>query len=81
MDNIKDKTAIVGIGYTPQGKVPGRSSLSFHLEAARNAQAHYLWGLASLGLNETSDAAAHFKAALAADPNFAAAARALARIK
>ena len=49
--------------------------------AARNAQAHYLWGLASLGLNETSDAAAHFKAALAADPNFAAAARALARIK
>jgi acetyl-CoA acetyltransferase len=37
MDSLKDKSAIVGIGYTPQGKVPGRSSLSFHLEAARNA--------------------------------------------
>jgi acetyl-CoA acetyltransferase len=37
MDNLRDKTAIVGVGYTPQGKVPGRSSLSFHLEAARNA--------------------------------------------
>jgi tetratricopeptide (TPR) repeat protein len=49
--------------------------------AARNAQAHYLWGLASFGLSEAADAAAHFKAALAADPNFVAAARALARIK
>ncbi|MGD0781908.1 MAG: DUF5107 domain-containing protein, partial [Candidatus Aminicenantales bacterium] len=49
--------------------------------AARIAQAHYLWGLASLGLNETADAAAHFKAALAADPNFAAASRALAGMK
>jgi acetyl-CoA acetyltransferase len=37
MDSIKDKAAIVGVGYTPQGKVPGRSALSFHLEAARNA--------------------------------------------
>lgn len=37
METLKDKAAIVGIGYTPQGKVPGRSSLSFHLEAARNA--------------------------------------------
>jgi acetyl-CoA acetyltransferase len=37
MENLKDKTAIVGVGYTPQGKVPGRTSLSFHLEAARNA--------------------------------------------
>ncbi|MBW2030099.1 MAG: thiolase family protein [Deltaproteobacteria bacterium] len=37
MENMKDKTAIVGVGYTPQGKVPGRSSLSFHVEAARNA--------------------------------------------
>jgi hypothetical protein len=27
----------VGVGYTVQGKVPGRSSMSFHLEAARNA--------------------------------------------
>ncbi len=37
MENIKDKAAIVGVGYTVQGKVPGRSSMSFHLEAARNA--------------------------------------------
>ncbi|MFC1971447.1 thiolase family protein, partial [Chloroflexota bacterium] len=28
---------IVGVGYTPQGKVPGRSALSFYLEAAKNA--------------------------------------------
>jgi acetyl-CoA acetyltransferase len=37
METLKDKAAIVGVGYTPQGKVPGRTSLSFHLEAARNA--------------------------------------------
>ena len=37
MESLKDKAAIVGVGYTPQGKVPGRTSLSFHLEAARNA--------------------------------------------
>lgn len=37
MDNMKDKAAIVGVGYTVQGKVPGRSSMSFHLEAAKNA--------------------------------------------
>jgi acetyl-CoA acetyltransferase len=34
---IKDKYAIVGVGYTPQGRVPGRTSLSFHLEACVNA--------------------------------------------
>lgn len=34
---IKDKYAIVGVGYTPQGKIPGRSALSFHLEACANA--------------------------------------------
>jgi acetyl-CoA acetyltransferase len=34
---MKDKAAIVGVGYTPQGKVSGRSSLSFHLEAGANA--------------------------------------------
>jgi 3-oxoacyl-[acyl-carrier-protein] synthase III len=33
----KDKYAIVGVGYTPQGRVPGRTSLSFHLEASANA--------------------------------------------
>ena len=37
METMKDRTALVGIGYTTQGKVPGRSSLSFHVEAARNA--------------------------------------------
>lgn len=34
---LKDKYAIAGVGFTPQGKVPGRSSLSFHLEACANA--------------------------------------------
>lgn len=36
-ENVKNKYAIVGVGYTPQGKVPGRSALSFHLEACANA--------------------------------------------
>jgi acetyl-CoA acetyltransferase len=35
--SLKDKSAIVGIGYTNQGKVPGRSALSLYLEASRNA--------------------------------------------
>jgi len=34
---LKKKYAIVGVGYTPQGRVPGRTSLSFHLEASSNA--------------------------------------------
>ena len=34
---LKDKFAVVGVGYTPQGKVPERTSLSFHLEAVANA--------------------------------------------
>ncbi|MFO7838834.1 MAG: hypothetical protein R6X08_04985 [Desulfosalsimonadaceae bacterium] len=34
---IKDKYAIAGLGYTPQGKVPERTSLGFHLEACANA--------------------------------------------
>ena len=37
MEGMKDKAAIVGVGYTPQGKIPGRSSVSFHAEAGRNA--------------------------------------------
>ncbi|MBI4186609.1 MAG: thiolase family protein [Chloroflexi bacterium] len=37
MESLRDKVAIVGVGYTPQGKVPGRSAISFHVEAARNA--------------------------------------------
>ena len=35
--NLKDKYAIVGVGYTPQGKVQDRTALSFHLEASANA--------------------------------------------
>lgn len=35
--NIKDQFAIAGVGYTPQGKLPDRTTLSFHLEAGANA--------------------------------------------
>ena len=35
--SLKDKYAIVGIGYTPQGRVPNRTALSFHVEACANA--------------------------------------------
>ena len=35
--DLKERYAIVGVGYTPQGKVPGRTALSFHLEACANA--------------------------------------------
>jgi acetyl-CoA acetyltransferase len=34
---LRDKCAIVGIGSTPQGRVPGRTALSFHVEASANA--------------------------------------------
>ena len=34
---LKDKYAIVGIGYTPQGKVPERTAMSFYAEAGANA--------------------------------------------
>jgi acetyl-CoA acetyltransferase len=37
MENLKNKVAIVGVGYTPQNRVPGRSALSYHIEAATNA--------------------------------------------
>ncbi|MFP4194363.1 MAG: hypothetical protein ACLFRO_05410 [Desulfobacterales bacterium] len=33
----RDKYAVAGVGYTPQGKIPGRTSLSFHLEACAEA--------------------------------------------
>lgn len=39
MDDLKNKIAIVGVGYTPQGKIPGRTAISFHTEAIRNALA------------------------------------------
>jgi len=35
--SLKDKYAIVGVGYTPQGRVPGRTALSFYVEAGANA--------------------------------------------
>ena len=35
--SLKDKYAIVGVGYTPQGRVPDRTALSLHLEAISNA--------------------------------------------
>ena len=35
--NLKDKYAIVGVGYTPQGRVPHRTALSFYVEACANA--------------------------------------------
>jgi acetyl-CoA acetyltransferase len=34
---IKDKYAIVGVGYTPQGRIANRTALSFHAEAISNA--------------------------------------------
>ena len=35
--SLKDKCAIVGLGYTAQGRVPGRSPMSFYVEASKNA--------------------------------------------
>ena len=35
--SIKEKYAIVGVGYTPQGRITGRTELSFQLEAIINA--------------------------------------------
>lgn len=35
--SLKDKYAIVGVGYTPQGRVPGRTALSFYVQACANA--------------------------------------------
>ena len=35
--SLKDKCAIVGLGYTAQGRVPGRSAMSFYIDASKNA--------------------------------------------
>jgi len=35
--SLKDKYAIVGVGYTPQGRIPGRTALSFYVESCVNA--------------------------------------------
>ena len=37
--SLKNKCAIVGLGYTAQGRVPGRSAMSFYLEASKDALA------------------------------------------
>ena len=37
LSHLKNKIAIVGVGYTAQGKVPGRTAMGFHAEAIRNA--------------------------------------------
>lgn len=37
LEHLKNRFAIVGVGYTPQGKIPGRTAVSFHVEAIRNA--------------------------------------------
>lgn len=50
MECYSDKFAIVGVGYTPQGKVPGRTALSFHLEACANA-------IADAGIKKTRSTA------------------------
>lgn len=34
---LRNKYAFAGVGYTPQGVVPGRSAASFYLEASMNA--------------------------------------------
>jgi acetyl-CoA acetyltransferase len=35
--SLKDKYAIVGVGYTPQGRIPDRTALSFYVEAGSKA--------------------------------------------
>jgi len=37
MESLKDRVAIVGVGYTAQGRKPGRTAMSYHVEAAKNA--------------------------------------------
>lgn len=36
-DHLKGQIAIVGVGYTKQGKIPDRTAVGFHAEAIRNA--------------------------------------------
>jgi len=37
MESLRNKVAIVGVGYTPQNREPGRTAMSYHIEAIRNA--------------------------------------------
>ena len=36
-ENLRNRIAIAGVGYTPQGKVADRTAVSFHVEAVKNA--------------------------------------------
>lgn len=38
-EELRNKIAVVGVGYTAQGKVEGRTAVGFHCEAIRNALA------------------------------------------
>lgn len=37
LDQLKNQFAIVGVGYTPQGKIPNRTAVSFHIQAVKAA--------------------------------------------
>jgi acetyl-CoA acetyltransferase len=37
LGRLRDKYAIAGVGYTPQGRIPDRTALSFYVEASANA--------------------------------------------
>jgi acetyl-CoA acetyltransferase len=37
LKKLRDKYAIVSVGYTPQGRIPGRTALSFYVEAGIHA--------------------------------------------
>ncbi|MDD4802242.1 MAG: thiolase family protein [Syntrophomonas sp.] len=37
LQRLRNKYAIAGVGFTEQGKVPGRTAISFHVEACANA--------------------------------------------
>lgn len=39
MNSLKGRAAIVGVGETELGKVPNKSTMQFHVEAAKNAMA------------------------------------------
>ena len=36
-EHLRNKIAIAGTGYTAQGKIEGRTAVSFHIEAVKNA--------------------------------------------
>lgn len=39
LNDLRDKYSIVGVGYTPQGRLPDRTVMSFYAEACANAMA------------------------------------------